>query len=194
MITKQKIKIRTFLSVNLSDDEKISLSKRVNKFKILNYVKTQTKVKLINPLNYHLTIAFLGSVSTSQLKKLKSELNALILTLKKPIECKINGLGAFPNIKAARLIFLNIESKELMELAEKIRKIVIKNGFKLDHEFKSHITIARFKDKIELNDLDNIHVSFSIDSFYLMQSILTSAGPLYSKLERFNLVIPSDIK
>ncbi len=176
--------MRTFISVNLSDDEKVVLSKRINKFHILDYAKTQTKVKIIDPVNYHITIAFLGTVSKNQINFLKKELEFVVHNFK-PFLCNIKGLGAFPNIKAARLIFLNIDSAELQELAKQIRKIVVKKGFKLDFKFSAHITIARFKDKIELNDLDNITVSFTTDSFFLMQSILTNAGPVYSKLEKF---------
>ncbi len=185
MIIQQKNKTRTFISINLSNNEKIVLSKRIDKFQVLMYAKTQTKVKIVDPLNYHITIAFLSSVSKTQLSILKKELEFVTHNFSKPFHCKIIGLGVFPNIKSARLIFLDVDSIELQELAKQIRKVVIKNGFKLDLEFKAHITIAKFKDKIELNDLDKITASFSTDSFFLMQSILTNAGPIYSKLEKF---------
>ncbi len=182
---QQKNRVRTFISVNLSDDEKSVLSRRISKFIVLDYAKTQTKVKIIDSVKYHLTVAFLGSVSKSQLDILKKELKFVVHNFSKPFHCKIIGLGAFPNMKAARLIFLKIDSPELQELVKQIRKVVIKNGFKLSFDFKAHITIARFKDKIELNDLDKITASFSTNSFFLMQSVLTSAGPVYSKLEKF---------
>lgn len=85
-----------------------------------------------------------------------------------------------------------MESEALKELAEKIRKIVNSYGFKLDHEFKSHITVARFRKKISIINTeelstDMMNAEFQIDSFYLMQSILTPAGPLYSKLDKFDI-------
>jgi len=185
MIIK-KNKNRTFISVNLSDDERESLNIRINKFNILDFAKSKTKIRVINTNNYHLTIAFLGSVLDSKLDILKKELGFIVNNFK-PFECKITGLGAFPDLKSARLIFLKIESPELQELAKQIRKVVIRNGFKLDHDFKPHITIVRFKDLIELNNLDEINAIFKVDAFFLMQSVLTAAGPVYSKLEKFGI-------
>jgi hypothetical protein len=56
---QQKNRVRTFISVNLSDDEKSVLSRRISKFIVLDYAKTQTKVKIIDVeiLNVNIGIA-----------------------------------------------------------------------------------------------------------------------------------------
>lgn len=185
MKIQQKNKLRTFLAVDLPEDLKLSLSKQVQQLKVIPYAKTQTKIKITSYLNYHLTLAFLGNVSHEEIELLKEKLSSI--KLNKSINCKIVGLGAFPNIKAARLIFLRIESKELEVLAKNVRKIVKSFGFRIDYDFKPHITIIRFKEKIELLDLEELTAFFNASSFYLMQSILTSTGPLYSKLEKFDI-------
>ncbi len=185
MKIQQKNEIRTFLAVDLPEDLKLSLSKQIQQLNLIAYAKTQTKIRIIPYLNYHLTLSFLGNVSHEEIELLEEKLR--LVKLDKPIKCKIIGLGAFPNIKAARLVFLRIESEELKELAEKVRKIVNSLGFKFDYEFKSHITIVKFKEKLELQDLEKFTASFSVPSFYLMQSVLSATGTLYSKLEKFDV-------
>jgi 2'-5' RNA ligase len=185
MKIKQKSNIRTFLAIDLPENLKMSLSKQVQDMKVISYSRTLTPTKTVAPLNYHLTLAFLGNITKEELDNLTERLKKV--KLKKKLNCKIAGLGAFPNIKAARLIFMGVECPELEELATKIRHIAISMGFRFNHDFKPHITIIRFKEKIPLLDLDTLEGTFTITSFYLMQSILTVTGPLYSKLEKFDI-------
>ena len=183
--------VRTFISVDLPEELKISLSKKIRNLNIIKKSLFDRNCKLVAPLNYHLTIAFLGNTTKEELSLLSEDFRNNVKK-RKPIECKISGLGVFPNPRFARILFLNIESKELKELAQQIREILHSYGFKLDHEFKSHITVARFRKKISILNLeelstDLLNAEFNVDSFYLMQSILTPAGPLYSKLDKFDI-------
>lgn len=186
-----KKNIRTFISVDLPEELMISLSKKIRNFDIIKKSLFHKNCKLVVPLNYHLTIAFLGNTTREELKLLSEDLRNNIKK-RKPIKCKINGLGVFPNPKSAKILFLNIESLELKELANQIRKTLSYYGFKLDYEFKSHITVARFRKKISIINTEELrteamNAEFQVGSFYLMQSILTPAGPLYSKLDRFDI-------
>ena len=183
--------VRTFISVDLPEELKISISKKIRDLSIIKKSLFDRNCKLVAPLNYHLTIAFLGNTTKEELSLLSEDFRNN-LKKRKLIECKTNGLGVFPNPRFARILFLNIESKELKELAQQIREILHSYGFKLDHEFKSHITVARFRKKISIINLeelstDLLNAEFNVDSFYLMQSILTPAGPLYSKLDKFDI-------
>ena len=188
---QSKNNIRTFISVDLPEQLKISLFKKVKNLDIIKKSLFHRNCKLVAPLNYHLTIAFLGNTTKEELSLLSEDFRNN-LKKRKLIECKTNGLGVFPNPRFARILFLNIESKELKELVQQIREILHSYGFKLDHEFKSHITVARFRKKISIINLeelstDLLNAEFNVDSFYLMQSILLPSGPLHSKLDKFDI-------
>ena len=71
----------------------------------------------------------------------------------------------------------------------------LKDLFKPEKRFMSHLTIARIKEiknkKRFLKELPNIKIpkiKFQIDNFYLMKSMLTSAGPKYEIISEYKLI------
>ena len=71
MKIQQKNEIRTFLAVDLPEDLKLSLSKQIQQLNLIAYAKTQTKIRIIPYLNYHLTLSFLGNVSHEEIELLE---------------------------------------------------------------------------------------------------------------------------
>jgi len=191
-ILQKPKQIRAFISINIPQYVQQSISKELKLFNTISDAELKTKIKFINPENYHMTIAFLGNTTLDKINKLIIDINASLQKYKNKIKCKITGLSGFPNNENARLLYCKVESEEIIGIAENIRKIVLRQGHNLDFSFKPHITLCRFKDKINLNineiDIDKIKISFHIESVHLMQSLLSPVGAIYSKIETFNLI------
>ena len=98
----------------------------------------------VHPDDFHLTLAFLGSVKQEQLatviklaNKVASEQEPFSLTLKK--------MDIFGPQKAPRVLWVDLfPSKELNKLRGKVYKACESVGFQLDQRpFQPHITLAR---------------------------------------------------
>jgi len=150
------------------------------------------KIKCVEPHNLHLTLKFLGDVSTSLLDELYLVLQEAVKDVP-PFEITLKGMGVFPNLQYMKVIWVGIRPKEsLCLLAQRIDEGTKKLGFSpMDHEFSPHLTIGRVKsihDKASLLDLikQNESMEFgkqTITSIQLKQSKLTPQGPQYTTLK-----------
>lgn len=170
--------MRCFIAVDLpkSTEEKI---KEIQKnFKI-------SGIKLTESL--HFTLKFLGEVNN--LDEIKEKLSSIEYN---PFEIYLRGLGAFPNEKFIRVIWIGCDSKELENLAIDIDKKMSEIGFKPETKYKSHVTIARVRGRADkkvyalLNKFKSIEIGkMIVNEIKLKQSILTPRGPIYSDIASF---------
>ena len=178
-------KVRSFIAVNLNPEIKEYLtSLQVN----LNV--PETKIKWVEKNNLHLTMKFLGDISSEQTELLKLILKE-ITSRYSPFIIKLSSnIGIFPTYRMPRIIWTGIKegANQLHELYNSIETMLYKEGFPREtKDFSSHITIGRvkyIKDKdnfiqilkrIEINNL-----SQEVKSIDLMGSKLTPNGPIYN--------------
>jgi 2'-5' RNA ligase len=144
-------------------------------------------VKPIEPDSLHITLKFLGELGELQVKDAISQLKKVDFST---FEIKIAGLGAFPSSNYIRVIWLGIESKELMELAKLVDEKLA--GFRKDERgFSAHLTIARVSTAVpglaeKITSLKGIEIGRqTVKDFRLKKSTLTPKGPIYSDIEVF---------
>jgi 2'-5' RNA ligase len=175
--------MRCFVAIDLPED----VCKKIEEIK--SEIKNKKIVKITG--DSHITLKFIGEIDERQK-------NQIIEILKKirfePFEVFIKDIGAFPNFKYIRVIWLGCFSKELERLAE-----IVENNLKefcaKEEKFLGHITIARLKSKAD-NDIYNfiekykdIEIGkFLVKEFKLKKSQLTQKGAIYSDLYQFGLV------
>ena len=63
--------------------------------------KTGADLSLVKPKNIHITLRFLGDMTLGIVEKIDKEMQSVVF---KPFDVEIKGMGAFPNIKYARVI------------------------------------------------------------------------------------------
>ena len=169
---------RLFIAVNIPEEIKEEISRQ-----ILSEIIGKT-VKVAGKENLHFTAAFLGNFPEEKIPELKNKLSEIEL---KKFRVSFSDLGEFNK----RILFLNVEKgfNELIELSKKINEALeIK-----DEKFHPHLTLLRIRNehKQEIESLLSIKFSlkkeFEVNSFELMESKLSSQGPVYSVLESFKL-------
>jgi 2'-5' RNA ligase len=179
--------VRTFVAVLLADE----LRKRISE------VQEQAKklapdVKWVAPDNFHATLKFLGNVREDALEAVFSAVEEAAGAFS-AFELSMSRLGAFPNARNARVVWVGIEDgrDELAALASAVDARLAKLGFpREERDFKSHITIGRVKSSKRLDDLargiDEIDASDlgrqTVSSVAVMQSDLRPTGPVYTPL------------
>src|SRR3989338_7311937 len=163
-------KTRVFICIDFPDE----VIKEIARVEELVSKKKFTG-KLTELENLHLTLKFLGEIDDDMLEKVKERLGKIKF---KEMELKLGEIGTFSHGGNPRIVWIKIEGKAIWDLQKKIDDS-LKNLFKPEERFMSHLTVARvkyakdkkgFTDSIrEINVKD---VKFKIDRFSLKSSDL----------------------
>jgi len=138
--------------------------------------------------NLHLTLKFLGEVSLEDIENIKLRLRKINFN---KFETEIKECGFFDKQEEGGILWLEITN------CENIQKEIdnsLEGLYEKEKRFMGHLTIARIK-KIEdkkrfieaVGKIKPPKLSFIVDKFYLMESKLTSKGPMYDEIEKYNL-------
>jgi 2'-5' RNA ligase len=155
-------------------------------------LKKERGLKLVHPENYHITLAFIGDVELDLLESIDKSLERLASGLP-VIDVQFNRIGTFPSV-----IYLKISEgeRELADLSKNAKSILAQNGIPYDAKpFKGHLTIARSRERrvkaiefLKSYACDaRFDIFFEVLSFSMIQSELTSTGPIYTTLNKYYL-------
>lgn len=174
--------MRTFVAVEICNESTLNaIAKLQSELKI--------KAKPVSKENMHFTLLFLGEISDDMAPKIMESLSSVSFN---PIEMKLIDVGAFPNPRSPRVVWIGVDkdaAKNLVELAVQVEESLRPLGFRSDKPFKPHLTIFRIKDRMndishELNKFRSVEVGHeTISELKFKKSILTPTGPIYSDLQ-----------
>ena len=183
--------IRAFIAIEIENPSVLSNLIRVRDM----FTATGADLKPVEDENIHLTIRFLGEVSSVTIEEIKRILNDIPKHITK-FEMRVFGVGAFPSISRPSVIWAGVV--EGVEQLAKIRQIVdagiarakLHDVHRDQHEFSPHITLARVRSGrniariVELlNQLKDYDFGVTpVTEVKLKQSILTPRGPIYRDL------------
>lgn len=133
----------------------------------------------------HITLKFLSDVNPRMIDRVDGVLREIPFT---PFRVKVHGIGVFPNDKYIRAVWAGCQSTELEDLAKLVNEKLA--GMFAKEDFAPHITIARVKRKIVMDDYlrkyaDEKFGSFQVNEFYLVESILGRNGPKYNIMSTY---------
>lgn len=178
-------RIRAFVCLEVSD-EVIKEVARVQEL-VGNQLFTGKMTELEN---LHLTLKFLGEIDEEKLEKVKEKLKSIKF---ENFEIKLCGIGVFSSKGSPRIVWIKLGGKEIFELQKRIDDS-LKEYFKVEERFMSHMTIARVRyvedKKGFLKHVKNIKVKeikFKADNFFLKKSELKRSGPVYSAIEGYTI-------
>ena len=166
--------IRSFLAIDLDDDFKPKVNKIIKEFK-----KIDANIKFVDLNNLHFTI---------KIEKVADDFE--------PFNIKISGCGAFPNNNHIKVIWIGVESDELLvQLHDKLDNEFAAIGFDKDKKFSTHLTIGRMKSakgKNQVRDVieefENVEIGeMNISNIAFKKSTLKPSGPIYENLKTYDL-------
>lgn len=177
--------MRVFLAVHPGEDLRAALSTRIDPW------RRRIPARWTRPDTWHLTLQFLGEWPPERLRCLQEALPAA--TDVAPWSLAPGELGAFPNLRRPRVLFLQlVDDGRLAELATRVRGIVRDvwpDGPQDTKELRPHLTLARMKAPLEersRNLLEDIDLSglppMEVPGFALVASELRPDGPRYRDL------------
>ncbi len=180
--------IRAFLALSLPDDVADFLMDIQDNVRNARWVEAE---------NLHLTLAFLGDCTPSELTELDTELGRIRM---EPFDLSISGVGAFGGGKPHNLHALFAPSEPLMRLQAKIDRLIRESGIAIEHrKFRPHVTLARCGGGVipaQALEWTQAHARlsyqpFDINGFSLYRSDLGTGAPLYTELVQYPFLAPS---
>src|SRR3989304_9646158 len=90
--------IRSFIAFDIDNDD---VRKELAAIQSV-LLRAGADLKLVETENIHVTVRFLGDISTSMVEKIFEAMKTAQFT---PFNIKIQGLGAFPNTQYARVVW-----------------------------------------------------------------------------------------
>lgn len=153
------------------------------------------RVSWTKPGNIHLTLKFLGDVDGSAIPAIQESLTYL-LSDQKRCKFQIGGLGAFPNMRKARVLWVGVidATGGLSRLAKMVDRALIPLGFSAENrKFTPHLTLGRVKSQLgsafvrKFNDITFPEVDALAEEIVLMKSDLQPTGAVYTPLHQVRL-------
>jgi 2'-5' RNA ligase len=196
---------RLFLGVPISESARRAISASLPKI---------LPGKPVVPENWHFTLRFLGATDEERREILIRQMSAALLG--SSFRVAFGELGAFPNARRARILWLGVEdgSERFRTLAKVVEKVVTAVGFAPEkRDFTPHLTLSRVDPPTSVTSLvasgirirerpdrvqrmkseEGTHgpdrCEMDVDSIVLYRSVPGGAAPRYEELARFPLGI-----
>lgn len=188
--------VRVFIAIELSE----SLQKGLRE--IGGVLQTKLKgqpLRWVPVENIHLTLKFLGDVSTANLNMiaeiLRNQANACA-----KFDMAVGGLGVFPNARRPRVVWVGVEAAGgLMQLQQRIETEMSRLGYPGERRaFSPHLTLARVQPKASSGQARQIGEiltaaaaeqvgEMQVERVTLFRSQLKRSGAEYEALSRAEL-------
>ncbi len=181
--------IRAFIAIELPKEIQEGLER------VLGQLRPATKaVRWVPATNIHLTLKFLGETEIEKVEQVKRAMEQEV-TQRQPFEIQVGTLGAFPNPRRPRVIWVGVQAPEdLSVLAKDIETATIPLDFPAEgRPFSPHLTLGRVSQHAtwdEINTLSGLLAktkvgnlgSAKVESIRLFRSDLRPTGAVYSPL------------
>ncbi|MBI5295240.1 MAG: RNA 2',3'-cyclic phosphodiesterase [Chloroflexi bacterium] len=151
-------------------------------------------VRWVTAGNLHLTLKFLGDVSSTNVQFLTQMLSREA-GQHPGFSMQLGGLGAFPNPTRPRVIWIGIRAPEtLPAVYRSLEAATARLGYPPEERpFSPHLTLGRVKQSVTPTDLQRIRTALEaanvgqlgtveVTSIHLMKSDLKPTGSVYTRL------------
>lgn len=187
--------IRSFIAIELPDEIKLQIDQLEARLKS----GKQSWVKWVNPDSIHLTLKFLGNISTNKTAEITRAMEEAAEGIS-PFQLEVKGLGVFPSLKRVQVAWVGISGDidKLGQLQQHIESNLANLGFTPEsRRFTPHLTIARLRNQASLDERQSFGQlivdtrfeagTINVDTISLMKSQLTREGAIYSRISLVNV-------
>jgi 2'-5' RNA ligase len=183
--------LRAFVALDISDakilDSLVSFQSEL--------AATRADLKLVERENLHFTLRFLGEIPEDVVREADSRLGQLHLS---GGSVSVAGVGAFPNPRRPRVIWVGVPSQDetkVLPIARAVAGALEGIGESDSRPFQAHLTLARVRSFRNIDPLANLlrenssrsFGTYELGSVRLKSSQLTPSGPIYRDVGVYNL-------
>ncbi len=177
---------RAFVAIEVPESVRAQVSDLVRGLSNLR------NVRWVRPDAMHLTLAFLGEREPGFIEAVKQALATTSPGLVR-FEARLAGLGAFPNPKRARVLWVGMAAgrDECSRIQRAVVSALVPIGFvPEDRKFSPHLTLGRLRTPDDVSAIAGVEFqseTFPVDRVVLFQSELRPEGPRYTRLAEYAL-------
>lgn len=155
---------------------------------------TSSLVRWVPSGNVHLTLKFLGDISPASVEML-SQMLSLEVNQHRAFEMEFGELGAFPNPRRPRVIWIGIQAPAMLEaLQHGIEAASATLGYPDEKRpFSPHLTIGRVRQNVDSAGIQKIRTALEetqvgslgtahVTAVHLFKSDLKPTGAVYTRL------------
>jgi len=195
-VSQSSERIRSFIAIELSEEARKGLARLENEL-VRN---EQPFIKWVRPESIHLTLKFLGNISVRRVEEISSAIKMAVQGVP-PFHLEISGLGAFPNLRQPRVLWVGIhgETDMLLRLQQNVDSQLASLSFaKEERPFVPHLTLARLRQeaspekrrgfgKLVESVSSKASYAINVNTLCLMRSQLRPEGAIYTRLFQVKL-------
>ncbi len=183
--------LRVFIAIELSEHVCDAIQKQTTR---LRQLLGNDLIRWVPTQNMHLTLKFLGDTATSHLDFIK-QLLTREANSHQQFTLQLSGLGAFPNSRRPRLLWIGIHAPaDLASLQKSIESGTTRLGYEQEERtFSPHLSIGRVRQNLNPPEMQKIRTALDtiqlgniglarVDFIHLYKSDLQPSGSIYTKL------------
>jgi RNA 2',3'-cyclic 3'-phosphodiesterase len=182
--------IRAFIAIDLPPPLREKLDAVIGELQTVS----SGAVRWVPAKNIHLTLKFLGDISPANLQVL-SKILAVEAQNCPPFEMGVGGVGAFPNDRRPRVVWVGVKAPPVLEnLQRNIESETRRLGYTPEERpFSPHLTIGRVTHNAKPQDIRQLSETLvnldtgnlghiNVDKIFLYRSDLYPSGAVYRPL------------
>lgn len=186
--------LRLFWAINLPGSARASLGALVGQLR-----GVPADAKWVEEHNLHLTVKFLGDVPADSVAQLTAVVREAVSGTEQ-FSLNIQGLGFFPSATRPRIMWAGLagDLDKLQKLHRTVEHSLTPLGYPPEgRRFAPHLTLARFRSARGVEELTGLARQLAaradvpelvaVRQLELMESKLTSQGPVYTVLDKIIL-------
>jgi 2'-5' RNA ligase len=184
--------VRLFLALELDLRERRAIREATAPMR-----EAASEASWVSENNLHLSIKFFGEQPDTTPAALTAVL-APVGAAHQPFDLRVSGLGAFPNLRAPRVVWMGVQQDPRLELVHHdVEATCAANGYPLDgRAFRPHITLARVRAPLPLAKARALALAAravvykgvqQVHALSLIESTLGPGGPRYTKVSSIPL-------
>jgi RNA 2',3'-cyclic 3'-phosphodiesterase len=179
--------MRLFFAIELADDVQDLLDDATASLRA-----EAPELAWIDREKRHLTLKFLGDVADDALPRL-AEAADCAAAKHGPLEMSVHEIGAFPNFRRARVVWIGVEQERRLELLHHDLELACERaGFEVEgRPFRPHITLARVRNPLPADRMKafarvarsvRVRATVPVERITLFESTLAPSGARYRRL------------
>lgn len=183
--------VRAFLAVPIPRESARAIQALLNRLK-----PRLPEARFVAADQWHLTLHFFAALSPDDAEGVRQAARGATAG-QAPFTLTLRGLGAFPDPRRPRVLWLGVEegARECATLHERLAVALRSRGLPVEgRPFRPHLTLARFREPFsgglgdEWRREPGPEVSrFSVERVTLFKSVLTPRGAVHTVLDEFGL-------
>lgn len=182
--------LRAFIAIEIPSEIKKAIASQTASLQ----KNAGRSVRWVTPENTHLTLKFIGELSSANVGLLTQALQAEC-SQQDCFKITVRGVGSFPNLHRPRVIWVGLQAPpDLNRLQHRLEAAAARLGYEAEERpFSAHLTIGRVREQASQDELKRLEAAltgleigelgtFTARSVTLFKSELRPAGPLYTSL------------